>query len=171
MKKILCLLMLFMNIVCLKAQLAKDFQTACATSAQGSISSFVISYTVGEMVLVDNYKSNGLFVTQGIAQPEVPGVIVNYSGFTSGDIIVFPNPTPNQLSIQISIVKLGKIKLQLYDAVGKLLLVDAFDVNSFMTQRYSLDKYADGSFVLRLQFNSNDGVMDKRGTYKIVKAN
>ncbi len=149
---------------------APILQTNCATATQGTVGNIVISYTIGEMVLVDSYKNTGLFVTQGIAQPEVPNGIVNYSSFTGGDIIVFPNPTPNQLSIQISITRPGKMKLQVYDVIGKLVLTDAFDVDAFMTQRYKLDKYADGTFLLRLQFMSNDGIMNKKGTYKIIKA-
>jgi Secretion system C-terminal sorting domain len=151
---------------------SQTLQTPCAASSQGTIGSsgsIVINYTIGEMVLVDNYKSNGLFISQGIMQPDVPNGIVNYSAFTSGDIIVYPNPTPNDLSIQISILKKGKMELQVYDALGQVLIKDAFDVNGFMLQKYNLTKYANATYVLKLRFKSNDGVMDKQGTYKIVK--
>jgi hypothetical protein len=148
---------------------AQTLQTPCATTNQATVGSLIVNYTIGEMVLVDNYKSNGLFITQGIMQPDVPNGVINYSAFTSGDIIVYPNPTPNDLSIQISILKKGKMELQVYDALGQVLIKDAFEVNGFMLQKYNLTKYANATYVLKLRFKSNDGIMDKQGTYKIVK--
>jgi hypothetical protein len=144
-------------------------QTPCSTTNQGTAAGFVINYTIGEMVLVNSVTNNGLFITQGIMQPDVANGIVNYNAFVDGEIKVYPNPTPDELSIQISILKAGKMSLQLTDALGQIILTDQFDVNTFSTKKYNLKKYANATYVLKLMYKSNDGQLDKRGTYKIVK--
>jgi hypothetical protein len=148
---------------------AQTLQTPCTTTNQATAGNIVVNYTIGEMVLVDNYKSNGLFITQGIMQPDVPSAIINYNAFTTGEITVFPNPTPNDLSLQIGISKPGKMTLQLVDALGQIILYETFTVNTFMTKKYNLTKHSSGTYVLKVLYKSTDGQLDKIGSYKIVK--
>jgi hypothetical protein len=166
MKTIIFLLLTLQNL-CTLAQ--TTLQTPCATSNQATVGNVVVNYTIGEMVLVNDVKSTGLWVTQGIMQPDVANGIVNYSAFTDGDIKVFPNPTPDLLSVQISILKPGKMQLQLVDALGQILIADAFEVTTFLLKKYDFKKYANATYVLKLTFKSNDGIIDKRGSFKIVK--
>ncbi len=170
MKKIIFLLgIIFLNS--LVDTYAQTQQTACASSNQGTAGGVVVSYTIGEMVLVDNAKVNGLFITQGIAQPEAPFANINFDLFTAAEIKVYPNPTPDLLSVQIGILKAGRIKLQLLTVEGQIVITDEFDVNTFMTKKYELRKFANATYLLKLDFVSTDKTMNKKGTYKIVKTN
>jgi Secretion system C-terminal sorting domain len=169
MKKILLSLLIMASAKILLAQPAKDLQTPCAATSQGTAGNFVISYTIGEMVLVNNYKKNGLFITNGILQPTVAPNTQEGQVFLDGEITVFPNPTPNILSIQYNIVQVGKITAQVYDATGRRIIVDEFVINSFNTKKYDLSKYADGMYILLLQYVSDDGSNIKKGKYKVMK--
>lgn len=169
MKKLLLSIVIVVNAENVTAQVPKDLQTPCATTAQGTVGNFVISYTIGEMVLVNSFKNNGLFITNGIYQPILPTNPLDGQVFLDGEITVFPNPTPNVLSIQYNIQQIGKMTAQLFDATGKRIIVDEIAVNSFSTKKYDISKYADGMYVLVLQYTSNDGATIKKGKYKIMK--
>jgi Secretion system C-terminal sorting domain len=165
--------LLFVLIICLqnllKAQI-KDLQTPCTTTSQGTVGNFIISYTIGEMVLVDSWKKDGLTLTQGVLQPIVPAFDNGNNNFNTGEITVYPNPTPKDLFIRYNILQLGKLSVQLYDVLGQRLLIDEISITSFGTKKFDFSKYASAAYMLMVQFTSADGATIKKGKYKIVKA-
>lgn len=169
MKKIFFLLFFIINFNILMAQVFKDLQTPCASTSQGTVDNFVISYTIGEMVLIESYKKNGLFVTNGILQPTLSANTKTGQIFFDGEITVFPNPTPNILVIQYNMLEAGIIMAQIFDAAGKKIITDEFIANSFSNRRYDLSKYANAVYILRLEYKSDNGITIKNGQYKIVK--
>ena len=168
MKKLYSVLLIVFSIQNINAQLLLP-QTPCATAMQGTAGNMIINYTIGEMVLVQQWQSNGLYISQGIMQPDLFNNFVFLNGFVPGEITVFPNPTPNLLSIQISLLKPGKLSLQLTDALGQIIISDDLTISSFLTQKYDMSRYASATYFLKLRYKSNDGVQDKKGTYKLVK--
>jgi hypothetical protein len=169
MKKILLSILIIIMAKISFAQSAKDLQTPCASTSQGTVGNTTISYTIGEMVLVESYKKNGLFITSGILQPSVLGNTQTGQVFLDGEITVFPNPTPNILTIQYNILQAGKMTAQVFDATGKRLITEEFIINSFSNKRYDLGKYANGMYVLLLQYMGDDGTTIKKGQYKVMK--
>lgn len=171
MKKYLFYISLFLFTINGYTQTNTAFlQTPCATSHQGTVGNFVISYTIGEMVLVNTWdKKNGLLITQGIMQPTVPYLLEEDNDFNAGDITIFPNPTPNIFAIQINLLLKGKINLQLFDATGKKIIEDEISVSTFQTNKYDLNKYNNGMYILKLEYKSIDGTQLKKGKYKIIK--
>ncbi len=169
MKKTLLFCVLLLLVYIANAQTSKDIQTPCATASQGTVGNFVISYSIGEMVLVNSFKKDGLFITNGVCQPFVAQNQLEGQVFLDGEITVFPNPTPNVLSIQYNLLQAGKMTVQLYDATGKRLLVDEIPINSFSTKKYDISRYVDGMYLLVLQYTSNDGAVIKKGKYKIMR--
>jgi hypothetical protein len=169
MKKLIFIAIVLLGTRANYAQQTAVLQTACASSAQGTAGNAVISYTIGEMVLVESYKKTGLFITSGILQPDVPANTQSGQIFFEGEITVFPNPTPNILSIQYNLLQAGKMTVQVYDATGKRIIADDFAINSFSVKRYDLSKHANGMYILLLQYVSNDGTTIKKGNYKVLK--
>jgi hypothetical protein len=169
MKHLLLTAFIIVYKTILFAQVPKDLQTPCASTSQGTIGGTTISYTIGEMVLVESYKKNGLFITSGILQPTVPGNTQTGQVFLDGEITIFPNPTPNILTIQYNILQVGKMTAQVFDATGKKLITEEFIINSFSNKRYDLSKYANGIYMLLLEFTGNDGTTIKKGQYKVMK--
>jgi Secretion system C-terminal sorting domain len=169
MKKILLSLLIIVIARVSFAQPAKDLQTPCASTSQGTIGGTTISYTIGEMVLVESYKKNGLFITSGILQPSVLGNTQTGQVFLDGEITVFPNPTPNILTIQYNILQAGKMTAQVFDATGKRIITEEFIINSFSNKRYDLSRYSNGMYVLLLQYVGDDGTTIKKGQYKVMK--
>jgi Secretion system C-terminal sorting domain len=144
-------------------------QTPCAGTGQGTAGNFIISYTIGEMPLVQTFKNSGLLLTNGIIQPELGKADTDGTGFAAGEIIIFPNPTPGNLFIQYNLLTAGKLNIQLYNALGQQLLTDEISVNSFSTKKYNFSKYANAVYLLKIQFAGSNNSVVKKGTYKITK--
>ncbi len=144
-------------------------QTPCTTSSEGIAGKFVIGYTIGEMPLVQSWQSNGLLITQGITQPLTFIADSNYECFSHTEIKIYPNPNPGIFSLQLSILKKGKVKTILFDAAGKLLQTDEFDYSSFTTRQYNISKFSSGVFYLQLFFTATGSTSSKKCVYTIQK--
>ncbi len=150
---------------------SNDLHATSAASGEGVAGGVEISYTIGEMVLVDSKSANGLLITQGILQPEAGIAAGNNTGtFEPGELQVFPVPTRDNLGVSISVLQKGNVTLTLFDAQGQRLINDAFSYNSFITKNYSLAKYAAGTYFLRVILD-NGNAEKRKGIYTIVKTN
>lgn len=171
MKNIVLLSFLFcLSKVCL-SQNIPGVQTSCTTAFEGTAGSFIISYTIGEMPLIESWKSNGLFITQGILQPQTFVAETNYECFNQTEVRLFPNPTPGLFSLQLNIFKTGNIKMILIDAEGRQLMQDQFDYNSFIIKKYDITKFANGQYYIALFFTETGNTSPKKCVYTIQKMN
>ncbi len=95
-------------------------QTTTATGGDASGSGGTVAYTIGQVVYTANTGTNGT-VDQGVQHA--------YQIFAVGiketeliiSLTVFPNPTSDNLTLQISDFNNEKLTYQLFDMQGKLL--------------------------------------------------
>ena len=160
------LLCIWQNIFC---QNVPGVQTPCTTSSEGKAGNFIISYTIGEMLLIESWQSNGLLITQGVLQPLTFIADSAYECFSQTEVKVYPNPNPGIFSLQLSILKTGKAKTILFDATGKLLQTDEFDYNTFTTKQFNINGFASGLFYLQLFFTATGSSSPKKCVYTIQK--
>jgi hypothetical protein len=154
-----------------KAQSA-DLQTPCATAGEGTAGNMTISYSIGEMVLVDTKGTSNLLVTQGILQPEtITADSTGNTGFEQGEVQLYPNPTPDKLTVSFGLLQTGAITLSIFDISGKYLERETFDYTGFITKQYSLAKYAASTYVLQVIYTPAAGTRKKKGVFKIIKTN
>ena len=172
MKKYLLLAIMvvcyWQNMFCQNVQ---GVQTPCTTSTQGTAGNFIISYTIGEMPLVQSWQSNGLIITQGIMQPLTFIADTAYECFTQTEVKVYPNPNPGIFSLQLSILKTGTAKTILLDATGKRVQQDEFAYNTFSTKQYNIMRLAAGIYYLQLFFTESGSSKAKKCVYQIQKMN
>jgi hypothetical protein len=114
-KKIkLCVLLLSIGIS------AQAQQATTASGGDASGSGGTVAFSVGQVVYTTDIGTNGS-VAQGVQQA--------YEIFTVGiketelnmSLSVFPNPTANNLTLQISDYNNEKLSYKLYDMQGRLL--------------------------------------------------
>jgi Secretion system C-terminal sorting domain len=159
----------FQTVFC---QNVPDVQTPCTTTAQGTAGNFIISYTIGEMPLIQSWKSNGLLITQGIMQPVSFGIAdTTYQCFSQTEVKVYPNPNPGIFSLQLSLFKKGVIKTLLFDVNGKMLQTDRFNYSTFMTKQFDINRMASGTYFLQLFFTETGSNKAQKCAYTIQKIN
>ena len=162
--------MFFSYIACFSQ--SRDLQTPCAAAGQGTAGDLKISYTIGEMVLVSTERYSNFLLTQGILQPEEGKIETGGSaGFQPGEVEIFPNPTPDRLSVRIALFNEGNISMELIDATGKQLIRDEFQYSRFVTKEYSLAKYAASLYLLKITYKNGIASNNRTGIYKIIKYN
>ena len=153
------------------AQNFSDMQSPCTTSAQGRSGNFVINYTIGEMVLVQDWENNGLYITQGMMQPITILIDSAFDCFSRTEVHVYPNPNPGLFTLQLSILKPGNIQSILFDVSGKALQRDAFPYNTFTSRKYNISTLARGTYYLQLFYTEAGAGNTKKCVYTIQKTN
>ena len=102
------------------AGLVQAQESANASGGDATGSGGTVAYSIGQVVYTTNTGSSGS-VAQGVQHA--------YEIFTVGieeselniSLLVFPNPTANNLTLQISDYSNEKLSYQLFDIQGKLL--------------------------------------------------
>ncbi|MEX1191244.1 MAG: T9SS type A sorting domain-containing protein [Brumimicrobium sp.] len=111
---------LLLAIGILWAGLAQAQESVNATGGDATSSGGTVAYSVGQVVYTTNTGTSGT-ASQGVQQA--------YEIFTLGikeddlniSLSVFPNPTADNLTLQINDYNNDKLSYQLYDMQGKLL--------------------------------------------------
>jgi hypothetical protein len=134
------------------------------TSRTATINDIVHDYSIGEMGMIATERNGNLIITQGVIQPINSSLKIK-DGDIKTDLIdfvkVYPNPTKNLLSIEL--IETENITIQLFDALGKLIL----EMKN-RTQKTTLDmnSYSIGNYYL-VAFNSKD--QTQKLSFKIQK--
>ncbi|NOT92040.1 T9SS type A sorting domain-containing protein [Ferruginibacter sp.] len=172
MKKMFFVLVSFYITSLLNAQTnTLNVQTPCTTTAQGTAGNFIISYTIGEMPLIQSWQSNGLLITQGVLQPGPVIADTVYECYGRTEVKVYPNPSPGVFSLRLSFLKTGNVKTLLFDASGKLLQTNEFAYHTFSTTEYNIQQLASGVYYLQLYFTETGSTHAKKCVYTIQKIN
>ncbi len=92
-----------------------------ATGSEATGSGGTVSYTVGQVVYTTNTGTNAS-VAQGVQQPyEISTSVGIEVTEINLELITYPNPTNNALTLNIGNYNNEKLTYQLYDMQGKLL--------------------------------------------------
>ena len=96
-------------------------ETVPATGGDASGNGGSSSYTVGQVVYTTNTGANGS-VAQGVQQPyEISTTVGLEITEINLELVAYPNPTNNALTLSIGNYNNEKLTYQLYDMQGKLL--------------------------------------------------
>jgi hypothetical protein len=172
MKKYLLIVVVLLWYQFVFCQNVPGVQTPCTTASQGNASQYmIISYTIGEMPLVQSWKNNGLLITQGIMQPLTFIADTAYECFSQTEVKIYPNPNPGTFSLQLSLFKKGAVKTLLFDATGKMIRTDQFDYSTFITKQFDINQMASGTYYLQLLFTETGTNKTQKCAYTIQKIN
>lgn len=143
-----------------------DRQVIGSAGGFDSQGGYSLSFTVGEPV-VETAISGTLVLTQGFQQPDDIKVGVNDIVKLEMDYSIFPNPTANQLTVQLSADEVVEVYISLHDMLGKELsqLNRTVLVDGVTQQQYDLSSLAAANYMLIL----SDKQGNLLGQFKIQK--
>lgn len=124
-----------------------------SSNANGSL-----SYTVGEMTMVQTFTAGGNILTQGFQQPNDNLVgILDMTEDEFGSFAVYPNPAVDNLWFGFQFPEAGQIAVAVYDVLGQKV-ADVYNgsyTTGKTTEGTQVVDYAAGSYYLSLTFTGN----------------
>lgn len=81
--------------------------------------SAMLSFTVAEMTMVQTFTSGSNILTQGFQQPEDLTVGITENTVSSGEMVIYPNPTHGVFTLSFNSLKSGENTIKLYNLVGQ----------------------------------------------------
>jgi hypothetical protein len=137
-------------------------ESVSAASGEVTGSGGNISYSIGQ-VFFHTFSGNSLSITEGVQQPYEISVVTGI--FEAKEIKlsanVYPNPTIDQLTLQIKDIEISNLSFRIYDINGRLLLSEKINGNE--TIIYMSDYMSSIYFIKVYQGNSELKI------FKIVK--
>ncbi len=117
-----------------------------------------LSYTVGEMTMVQTFSANGNILTQGFQQPNdnITGLI-DMTKDEFGSFVVYPNPAVDNLWFGFLLPEEGKVEITLYNAIGQKIS-DVYNTNydsGKIVEQLNVSLYAAGMYILTMNFVSD----------------
>jgi hypothetical protein len=156
MKKITTLL----TSVFLSLMMQAQSLTPTVISSTGGFSSNAngsLSYTVGEMTMVQTFSANGNILTQGFQQPNdnITGLI-DLTHDDYGSLVVYPNPAVDNLWYGFQFPENGKIQVALYDMLGQVVseLYTADYTGGKTVQQISVSSLAAADYFIKSSFTA-----------------
>lgn len=120
-----------------------------------------LSYTVGEMTMVQTFSANGNILTQGFQQPnDVVSGLIDLSQTDFGAVIVYPNPAVDNLWYGFQYPESGRLEVTLFNTVGQKV-ADLYSGNysqGKQVEELNVSTYAAGMYMLTVNFvSATDG--------------
>jgi Secretion system C-terminal sorting domain len=157
MKKIYLLLIAALFGFGAKAQMLTPTVIA-STGAYAANGNYSLSYTVGEMTMVQTFTGGNNILTQGFQQPndKVTGLI-DITSAEFGSFVVYPNPAVDQFWFGFQLPEAGKVTVTMYDAIGQKIS-DIYYGNyesGKIVSNANAANLAAGMYLVTLTFTSN----------------
>lgn len=165
------LTLFFLGCISVKGQ---DIMPDIHNSAGGSavVNGNIYDWSIGEMVLVSTASGSGIIVTQGLLQPKWQ---VDYAGGSLALdqlLDVYPVPSRDFISIRASMEQSGRLTCELQDMLGKRISSRIFELSpGTSVQQISMEGVANGNYMLRVSFLSQNKRTTLTSSYKIQKIN
>jgi hypothetical protein len=169
MKKLLSILGILFSVSAGFGQTVKPEVVASAgnfflnTQANASL-----SFTIGEMTMVQTFQNQGHFLTQGFQQPEI-----NLVGIDEEDIfyefVIFPNPANQDLGFRYRLRYPGQVRMRLINMNGVQVLDGYEDLHGIGLREDAFDVrgLAQGMYFLEVSYVAPARGIDHHRNYKI----
>ena len=106
-------------IVLLLSRIALGQESVNTSGSDATGSNGTVAYSIGQVVFTTNNSNSGT-VSQGVQQAYEIFTVGNKETELTISLSVFPNPTADNLILQVDDFGSSSLKFQLYDSKGKL---------------------------------------------------
>lgn len=132
-------------------------QVIASTGGYSSNGANSLSYTVGEMTMVQTFSANNNILTQGFQQPNDMTVgLLDVTQDEFGSFVVYPNPAVDNAWLGFTMPEAGKVTIVLYDILGQKIAdvyTGNYESGKIVTQA-NTSLYAGGEYFMTLTFVS-----------------
>jgi hypothetical protein len=156
MNKFYLTLLLALSVVAMQAQ---SLSPTVIASSGGFTSNGagMLSYTVGEMTMVQTFSVNNNILTQGFQQPNdnLTGIL-DMTQDEFGSFAIYPNPAVDNTWYGFQLPEAGKVSISMYDALGQKL-AEVYNANyttGKITEQTNLSTFAAGMYYMTMTFIS-----------------
>ena len=160
MKKLYFVFAIALSSLGMNAQMLTP-QVIASTGGYSSNANGSLSYTVGEMTMVQTFSANNNILTQGFQQPnDIPTGLLDITQDDFGSFVVYPNPAVDNAWLAFQMPEAGRVTIALYDMLGQK--VTDFYAGNYENGKISTQAntslYAAGMYFATLTFvAANDG--------------
>jgi Secretion system C-terminal sorting domain len=153
----------------LRAQMLTPFVVASAgdffTSTPANAS---LSFTVGEMTMVETFAANGNLLTQGYQQPIQQLVGIEDMDYAF-EFVVFPNPASDRLNFRYTLQYPGQVKMHFTDMRGVEVLThyDHQYTAGQVEDYFDLAPISQGMYFLHVSYDVPGKKIAHKSIYKI----
>jgi hypothetical protein len=156
--------LLFVIAICTcTISFAQSLSPEVIASAGGyaSAGGISLSYTVGEMAMVETFTSSNTILTQGFHQPEQNITRILEAEQTDfGSFAVYPNPATTEVFFGYEFPQEGRIEVTLYNNLGQVVQ-NVFTDNEYSSGKsinaFNCSLLAAGNYVMQANFAGNEG--------------
>lgn len=132
-------------------------------------------WSIGESALVNEMQASspGLIITNGFLQSYANGAIKDPAipPFADKEIRILPNPTKDNIRLQLAMMQGGRLKLLLFDEAGNAVYKNERNISQTETlHTVNMHHLSEGTYLLQVELKSPHGAIQyKKRTYKIIK--
>ena len=145
-----------------------------ATGGTNMFTFYRFEWSFGEAAAIETLYAPTLYVTNGVLQPGThnPGTNITTTQWDKEEIKVLPNPVRNVLEIDFFSKQLGKVKMEMLDASGRVLGTKQFDYYGIgKIEKWDMTPYPAAVYFLHITLAPTNNSIAKNGSFQIVKAN
>ena len=140
---------------------AQAQQATTATGGNASGSGGTVAYSVGQIFYTTNTGTTGS-EAQGVQQPYEISIVLGIDNHSINlELSAYPNPTTNNLTLNVGKAELSTLNFQLYDISGKL--IESRKIIS-STETIGMANLPSTTYFLKVSNNNNEVK-----TFKIIK--
>ena len=157
MKKLYFVFAMALSSLGMNAQMLTP-QVIASTGGYSSNGTNSLSYTVGEMTMVQTFSANNNILTQGFQQPNDMTVgLIDITQDDFGSFVIYPNPAVDNAWLGFTMPEAGKITIVMYDAIGQKvsdIYTANYESGKIFTQA-NTSLYAAGMYFMTMTFVSS----------------
>lgn len=127
-----------------------------------------LSFTVGEMTMVETFQAQGNILTQGFHQPEFVILAIQDEDLFN-EFVVYPNPASNFINVRYRMKYSGDLGLKLVDMQGVTVWQKASAVPGGIEeiQDFSVQHLSQGMYFLQVTYFSSSRNLETISHHKI----
>lgn len=113
---------------------------------------YVVQQSIGQSSVIGTFAIGDLNVRQGFIQPNVFAKIIDEKIPMNLDVVIYPNPFLESLSLFFNEAVADKVTVEIYDMLGRLIFSNSYPPSQNVN--VILDDFTVANYILKIQANN-----------------